>query len=297
MLLTILRRAALLVAVLGAVLLPFAAAAQSQAEDLKFPTEESTISVFTRPQMALYKPDGPGPFPALVLMHQCGGLGNGRWQNLSMLDWARQGVAQGYVVMVVDALGPRNVDSVCMGPKGGVTFNRGARDAIQAAEHLRKLPYVDGQRVALAGYSWGAMVGLLTSSDAISQRGANRAFGAIVSFYPGCFTLRPANGSPYELIRPDIGTPLLVLMGALDNETPAEECVQKLEPLRASGAPVELHVFPDTTHCWDCKNLNGFTKIDSRGNHVQYRYSEAVTTDASNRMFAFLSARLGSGAR
>jgi dienelactone hydrolase len=259
MLLPLLRRAALLVAVL----LPFAATAQS-------------------------------PFPALVLMHQCGGLGNGRWQNLSMLDWARQGVAQGYVVMVVDALGPRNVDSVCMGPKGGVTFNRGARDAIQAAEHLRKLPYVDGQRVALAGYSWGAMVGLLTSSDAI---GANRAFGAIVSFYPGCFTLRPANGNPYELIRPDIGTPLLVLMGALDNETPAEECVQKLEPLRAGGAPIELHVFPDTTHCWDCKNLSGFTKIDSRGNHVQYRYSEAVTIDAGKRMFAFLSARLGSGAR
>jgi dienelactone hydrolase len=86
-------------------------------------------------------------------------------------------------------------------------------------------------------------------------------------------------------------------MGALDNETPAEECVQKLEPLRAGGAPVELHVFPDTTHCWDCRNLNGATKTDSRGNHVVYRYSEAVTIDASQRMFAFLSARLGSGTR
>jgi dienelactone hydrolase len=293
MLLTILCRAALLIAVL----LPLAATAQSQAEDLTFPTEAATISMFTRPQMALYKPDGPGPFPALVLMHQCGGLGNGRWQNLSMLDWARQGVAQGYVVMVVDALGPRNVDSVCMGPKGGVTFNRGARDAMQAAEHLRKLPYVDGQRVALAGYSWGAMVGLLTSSDGVSKRGENRAFGAIVSFYPGCFTLRPANGSPYELIQPDIGTPLLVLMGSADTETPAAECVQKLEPLRASGAPIELHVYPDTTHCWDCKNLDGFTKTDVRGNRVQYRYSEAVTIDASQHMFSFLSARLGSGTR
>lgn len=293
MLLLLLRRAALLCATL----LPAAAMAQAQAEDLKFPTEESTFSAFARPQMALYKPDGTGPFPALVLLHQCGGLGSGRWQNLSMLDWARQGVAQGYVVLLVDALGPRNVDSVCSGPKAGVTFHRGARDAVLAAEHLRKLTYVDGKRVALAGYSWGAMVGLLTTSDGISKRGADRAFGAIVSFYPGCFTLRPANGSPYELVRPDIGTPLLVLMGSEDTETPAAECVQKLEPVRASGAPIEFHVYPDTTHCFDCKNLDGFTKTDSRGNRVLYRYSEAVTTDAGKRMFAFLGTRLGSGSR
>ena len=253
--------------------------------------------MFTRPQMALYKPDGPGPFPALVLAHQCGGLGNGRRQNLSMLDWAQQGVANGYVVLMIDALGPRNVDSVCMGPKAGVTFMRGARDVIQAAEHLRTLAYVDGKRIGLAGYSWGAMVGLLTSSDGVSKHGENRAFGAIVSFYPGCFTLRPANGSPYELVRPDIGTPLLVLMGSADTETPATECVQKLEPVRSSGAPIELHVYPDTTHCWDCKHLDGFTKTDSRGNHVLYRYSEAATTDASKRMFAFLSAQLGLGTR
>lgn len=293
MLLPLLRRAALLCILL----LPVFAMAQSQAADLTFPTETSSVPASGRPQMALYKPDGPGPFPALVLLHQCGGLGNARWQNLSMLEWARQSVAQGYVVLLVDALGPRNVDSVCNGPKAGVTFNRGARDAVQAAEHLRKLPYVDGKRVALAGYSWGAMVGLLTSSDGISKRGAERAFGAIVSLYPGCFTLRPANGSPYELVRPDIGTPLLVLMGAEDTETPAAECVQKLEPVRAGGAPVEFHVYPDTTHCWDCKNLDGFTKTDPRGNHVLYRYSEAVTTDASKRMFAFLSARLGSVTR
>ncbi len=292
MLLPLLRRAALICSML----LPIAVMAQAQAEDLKFPTEESTFSAFARPQMALYKPDGPGPFPALVLLHQCGGLGSGRWQNLSMLDWARQGVAQGYVVLLVDALGPRNVDSVCMGPKSGVHFGRGAKDAYQAAEHLRTLPYVDPQRIGLAGYSWGAMVGLLASSKSVAQQ-VKTPFSAIVAFYPGCFTLRPANGSPYELIRPDIGTPLLVLMGAEDTETPAAECVQKLEPVRASGAPIEFHVYPDTTHCFDCKNLDGFTKTDSRGNRVLYRYSETITTDAGKRMFAFLGTRLGSGGR
>lgn len=286
----------LLLALLYCAMWPMAAFGQVQADDLKFPTDVSSFSVFSRPQMALYKPEGTGPFPALVLLHQCGGLGSARWSNQSMLEWARMGVAQGYVVLMVDALGPRNVDTVCMGPKAGVHFGRGAKDAYQAAEHLRTLPFVDPQRIGLAGYSWGAMVGLLASSRGVAQQ-TKTPFSAIVAFYPGCFTLRPVNGSPYELIRPDVNTPLLVLMGSEDTETPAAECVQKLEPVRASGAPIEFHVYPDTTHCFDCKNLDGFTKTDSRGNRVQYRYSEAVTADASKRMFAFLGARLGSGAR
>ena len=54
----------------------------------------------------------------------------------------RRAVAQGYVAMLVDSLGPRGVDSVCMGPKGGVHFFVGVKDAYQAADWSRfeKLP-------------------------------------------------------------------------------------------------------------------------------------------------------------
>ncbi len=236
--------------------------------------------------MALYKPEGSGPFPAVVLQHQCGGLA-GRVGNQSMLTWAKEAVAQGYVTMIIDSLGPRGVDSVCMGPKGGVTFFRGAKDALQAAAHLRTLPFVDGRRVALAGYSWGAMVGLLASSPSAVPSVSTPRFAAIVSFYPGCFTLRPPTGAPYELIRPDMDTPLLVLMGAQDTETPADECMQKLQPIQAKGAALQLHVYPDATHCWDCKHLDGFSKTDFRGTRVHYHYSEADTVDSRKRMFEF----------
>lgn len=265
------------------------ACAQQEADDLKFPTEPSTFSMFSRPQMALYKPEGAGPFPALVLVHQCGGLGT-RVPNQSMLTWAKEAVSQGYVALVIDSLGPRGVDTVCMGPKSGVTFARGAKDALQAAAHLRTLPYVIGARVGLAGYSWGAMVGLLSSSPSAVPSSTIPRFAAIVSFYPGCFTLKPASGAaPYELARPDMDRPLLVMMGALDTETPAQECLQKLQPFQAKGAPVELHLYPEATHCWDCKHLDGFTKTDSRGNRVTYQYSDEVTTDSRKRMFDFLA--------
>ena len=268
-------------------------AAASQAKDLEFPDEPSRLSFFSSPQMALYKPEGAGPFPALVLVHQCGGLRSGRWQNDSILDWAKQAVARGYVALLIDSLGPRGVDTVCMGVKGGVNVMRGVRDALQAAEHLRKFDYVDKQRIALAGYSWGAMIGVLASSKLVgSALAAGERFAAVVSFYPGCFTIRPPNTAPFLIVNPDIDRPLLVLMGGKDNETPPAECVPRLEQARAAGAPVEWHVYPGITHCWDCENLHLFTKVDWRGNQVVYFYDKSTTRDSAQRMFDFLQRNL-----
>jgi dienelactone hydrolase len=134
--------------------------AAARAPDLTFPAKTSEFSIFTTPSMALYKPAGDGPFPALVLQHQCGGLGHGKWQKQSMLEWARRAVRHGYVALLIDSLGPRGVDSVCMGPQGGVTPMRGVRDALQAAAYLGTFDFVDKTRIAHAGYSWGALVGV-----------------------------------------------------------------------------------------------------------------------------------------
>jgi dienelactone hydrolase len=267
--------------------------AASQAKDLEFPAAASDISAFTTPRMALYKPEGAGPFPALVLHHQCAGLGAGGKPNASMLDWAKEAIGRGYVVLVVDSLGPRGIKTVCMGPQSGVHFVRGVRDALQAAEHLRKFEFVDKKRIALAGYSWGAMVGVLSSSKRYGTALApGERFAAAVSFYPGCFTLRPPSGNPYEIVNADIDRPLLVLMGDKDTETPANECVAKLEAAKSAGAPVEWHVYPETTHCWDCRQLDGFSKTDSRGSRVTYRYDKKVTEDSARRMFEFLDKTL-----
>jgi dienelactone hydrolase len=265
--------------------------AQQVAEDLKFPDKPSEFSVFRGPQLSLYKPEGSGPFPALVLVHQCGGLGVGRNKpNVSMLNWAKESVARGYVVLLMDSLGPRGVDTVCYGAKGGVDFPRGVKDSMQAAQHLQKLDFVDKNRIALAGFSWGAGIGLRASSAGYSNELVPGVrFSAVVSFYPGCFT-KNLKGEPIAnlAIRPDIDRPLLVLMGELDNETPPEECVEQLSPLKASGAPVEWHVYPKTTHAWDARHLDGNTNTDVRGNRVTYRYSREVTEDSARRMFQFL---------
>ena len=97
---------------------PVAAQQPPMAKDLEFPSAPVQLSEFSVPEMVLLKPDGPGPFPALVLHHQCGGLRRGQWHNQSMRDWAVKAVNRGYVVLLINSLGPRNVDWVCGGPRG-----------------------------------------------------------------------------------------------------------------------------------------------------------------------------------
>lgn len=262
------------------------------APDLTFPDQAQVGAASLERRMTLMKPEGDGPFPAIVMVHQCAGL------NGAVMFNARQALAQNYVVLMIDSFAQRNVTSVCYGPRNGVNFFRGVRDALQAAEHLRGLPYVDGKRIAMVGYSWGAMIGLMASSQHIASGAlANAApFAAVASFYPGCFKITPPNDRPpFEILNADIKHPLLVLMGEDDTETPAGECVSKLEAVKTTGAPVEWHVYPQTTHCWDCRGLDGRSKTDVRGNHVEYRFSPEATKDGRQRLFEFLARAMPRG--
>jgi len=253
------------------------------APDLVLPDIAETVDGLTSPRMALIKPDGSGPFPAIVLMHQCAGM------NVAVAAWARAAASRGYVVLLVDSLGPRSVKSVCFGPKNGVNFFRGARDALQAAERLRGMPEVDARRIALVGFSWGAMVGLLAASPHyVEALKSGPGFAAVASFYPGCFRITPPERPPYDLVNPDVSRPLLVLMGDADTETPAQQCLDRLDILKRAGAPVEWHLYAGTTHCWDCRQLDGLTKIDVRGDHVEYHFRQDVTDDSRRRLFEFL---------
>lgn len=271
-------------------------AAASIANDLAFPPEAAKLSFFTSPGMALYKPDGAGPFPALILLHACSGLKSvvRNFSNTAMLTWAKAALKRGYVVLLVDSLDPRGVDTVCNGPLGGVNFPRGVKDALQAAAHLRGFSYVDKSRVALAGFSWGAAVGVAASSRLWSEAlHPGQRLDAVVAFYPKCSAVRPPTGTAYELVNDDIDRPLLVLMGERDNETPPEDCISRLKPAKAASAPVEWHVYPGTTHCWDCDHLHGQRKIDAQGNAIFYYYDRKVTEDSMERMFGFLGTALG----
>jgi dienelactone hydrolase len=103
------------------------------------------------------KPDGPGPFPAVVILHDCSGLGPR--SSGAPARWSRELVARGYVVVIPDSFTTRGFpEGVCTDAsrsRGEVAPARRVVDAYAALAHARALPFVDGRRVGLMGGSHG----------------------------------------------------------------------------------------------------------------------------------------------
>src|SRR5437899_10262199 len=178
----------------------------------------------------LSKPDGPGPFPAVVIMHDCSGLGP---RSSGAPDrWAKELLGRGYVVLIPDSFTTRGfADGVCTvtSTRGiDVSPERRARDAYAALAHLRTLPYVDGSRVGLMGGSHGGSTTLASmiapqSDGEPLARDKRAGFAAAVALYPRCTTRGGAlRGDASGVYRPV--APLLILIGEKDDWTPAESC-------------------------------------------------------------------------
>jgi dienelactone hydrolase len=257
------------------------------APDLTYPAEAKALSFISPLEMAIYKPEGAGPFPAVVLLHSCGGLRS------EIRDWTNAAIEAGYVAFVLDSLGPRGLKTNCF-PPSTVYPSRGVKDAFQALDHLKSFPFVDSSRVGFIGFSWGATVGLLVSaSEGARALSDGKRFGAVVSLYPMCnFTGTSRIPNAVEYLRPDTDKPLLVLMGDQDTETPPSECIPRLDALKKKGAPVEWNLYPGATHCWDCAAVANQSKTDFQGNRVAYHYSKEITDDSKKRAFDFLGKNL-----
>ena len=229
-------------------------------------TKES-IGMFTDIPNSTFKPPGAGPFPAVVLMHSCGGV-----KNPHIKQHAQEILQQGYVVLVVDSFGPRGFENCAARVLSG---SAGVADAYAALASLSVKPFVDKSRIYQVGYSWGAIIAtMLASPQSATVVGSSSRFTATVSNYSSC-----SFENKYQLLLRDSDRPVLMLLGELDQELPPASCFPLLNEMKAAGSPVHWHVFPGATHAWDKPSF------PARG----YAYNEQVTKEATSRMFTFLS--------
>jgi dienelactone hydrolase len=93
----------------------------------------------------------------------------------------------------------------------------------------------------------------------------------------------------------DVTTPLMLFLGAKDDESPARFCTDKADRARSRGQPVTYKVYENTTHAFDYAML-GSTEFrkplsGNRGTAI-YRYNPTATEASAAELLAFLATYL-----
>jgi dienelactone hydrolase len=213
----------------------------------------------------LAKPPGEGPFPAVVLLHSCGGL-----QGPVTTDWPDYLTSLGYVSLAVDSFGPRGIRR-CPTPLSGDRKEL-SRDAYGGLQYLASLPFVDKQRIGVMGFSMGGnTVGYLVGQEFRTPSGLN--FKAAVSVYGNCRLLLEYTKT----------IPTTIVIGERENKERLLAC----SALTANSRPsIMVHVLPDAYHAFDNPRYTTVTN-DTNGNPMLY--SGEATTKAREIIKVFLA--------
>lgn len=190
--------------------------------------------------VTIYKPDGAGPFPFVVLLHGCGGLRNEAMWTRWVEPWTSLFREHGMGAAVVDSFAPRGVDQVCN--TGGVAAwaVRRADDAYSARAWLAEQPFVDAKRLAVMGMSNGGRTVLAALRTTVKHP---ECFVVGIALYPGCQTDTASN----------FNAPLLVLAGKGDTTTPVRYCEQMKAAQPAAVPELRLVVYPYAPHTFDMR--------------------------------------------
>ena len=213
----------------------------------------------------LTKPIGEGPFPAIVLLHGCGGITANRDNR-----WVEKLISWGFVTLQVDSLGPRGINSVCNYKREeSLAFvQRRVQDAYDARSYLARLSFVDKNEIAVMGWSHG---GWTTLGAILNEQ---NAFRAAIAFYPVC------SGNLSEL-----KIPLLILIGEKDDWTPARACRAMLPAGETSPERI-LKVYPGAYHGFDNVGAN-VSVMGASGAH-RLLYDQEAAEDAAIQVRNFL---------
>ena len=226
------------------------------AQGVEFPSRDGKTQLVGY----LFVPDAPPPWPAVVMLHGRSGPYSDRAKvydagTLSMRhkQWGEFWAERGYLALHVDSFGPRGYPN---GFPFGSYSSRPAEvgeqtvrplDAYGALDYLRRRDDVVKDRIALHGWSNGAMTGLATLATdgfGVKDPTAATAFRAALLFYPGCSAQLNQDYRPYA--------PTVLLIGSEDEEVAPSPCRQLAERIRSRGiAHFEMVWYDGATHSFD----------------------------------------------
>jgi len=247
-------------------------AGYAQSQSVQFPSASPSHKIPVTGD--LYRPEREGSFPAVLVLHTCGGVRQHDY------DQALRLKAAGYVALVVDSFSSRDVTR-CQRGNIGEHISDYVEDARGALAHLRSLPFVDPNRIAAMGFSLGGAVAIELSKKSLDMpKGRIRA---AVAFYPGRFSCRNWTGAI---------VPVLFFYGESDNWTPPSQCVAAAKKLLQQGQTVEWKIYPGAYHRFDARRYRR-RRITKRGHILEYNRKAAK--DSWKRALGFLDQHVRQG--
>lgn len=201
----------------------------------------------------LAQPEGDGPCPGLVVIHEAFGL------NENIKDIARRLAGEGYAALAVDLFSGHNRAICMMRLFGGMTLNSldhgGIRNLKAALGFLAAQPSVDAQRLGAIGFCMGGGM-------AIAWACTDDRLKAIAPFYG-------SNPRPFEAV-----ARLCPVVGSYPTGDFTTRGGLKLdEALDRYGVPHDIKIYPGARH--------------SFFNDTSRMHSPAAAQDSWQRVLAF----------
>ncbi len=221
---------------------------------------------------------GNKPFPTVVLVHGTGF--SGERYNFHRPAFLEAGIA----VFEVD-FHTGIFTSAKNRPKAG----KSVPFAFGALRTLRAEPSIDGDRIAIMGFSFGGSIAVKSMRMILkneSLKANEKGFAAHVAFYPAC--------KRQKLDKKVTGAPLLVLNGDLDSYSDGKSCKKWAKDYEQTNPGlVTMKIYPKTHHGFDKKGSSrGKDSISSGGISIQ-EYNEKAAKDSRQRSVSFIKQVFG----
>lgn len=233
----------------------------------------------------LYKPEGNGPFAAVIAVHGCSGLtGHSGQIQPRYRDWADRLLKAGNAVLFPDGSGPGNAGSQCHVREHRVFARRHRVADIRAARRwLLRQPWVLHGHIGLLGWADGASAVLWAVRPQLALAAGYNDFRSAVAYYPDCRRSSRLGWSAR--------VPTLVLTGADDFGSPAA-CRQMVDNARGRSALVRIVVYPGFHHDVDRANASLRPSDNGPGpvrGHGHAAINPAARADSLKRAAAWLA--------
>jgi dienelactone hydrolase len=227
----------------------FAASLAAKAAPLPAPHEVDIPSSSGILHAQLYKPGGDGPFPTVIALHGCDGLG-GHAEPVQprYRDWAEQLLKGGHAVLLPDSYGSRELGPQCRVKERRVhARSERVADITAARQWLVQQPWVAHDRISLLGWANGASALLWAVRPQLASRNAEPDFRSAIAFYPDC---RISSGLGWSA-----RVPTLLLIGAKDDISSPPACRQMMDGAHGRSALTRIVVYPGAYHDFDRANF------------------------------------------